>query len=107
MSNDYLKNEQMNRQFAIKEQKFDVLAVPGRSAFIVSPDKIAEFLSINPNLELRQKNAEMVKKFKINNLNVEDLIIREGLDVSSNDQFVDIYNHNMNNSVLKKVKKPD
>jgi len=107
MSDNDLINDDNIVEDVIEEQKFDVLAVPGRRAFVVSPDKKEEFLNIKPNLEIRQKNAELVKKFRINNLNVDDFIAGNRLDFSVNEEFVATPIQNINNSVLKRVKKPD
>ncbi len=45
--------------------KFTVLAVPGNRAFVVSSDKVEEFMNTKPDLEKRKEMEEVVSKLNI------------------------------------------
>lgn len=62
------KNEKSNEL-----EHFNVLAVPCDRIFTVLDDKKEEFLSVKPNLKIRQKNEEKVKKIE-NSLETKVLI---------------------------------
>jgi len=56
-----------------KKEHLTVFAVPCSRAFVVKPEKWEEFKDLKPDFEIRKQMEEIVKKFKVNNLDsVED-----------------------------------
>ena len=45
-----------------KKTKMIVMAKTCNRPFVVAPEKAEEFLNLKPNLELRRKNEELLKK---------------------------------------------
>ena len=50
------------------KQKFEVLAVPGKRAFIVSQEHSDAFKNAKTDQEIRKEIEEMSQRFRINNL---------------------------------------
>jgi hypothetical protein len=48
-------------------EKFTVLTVPSNRAFVVSSDKVEEFMNTKPDLEKRKEKEELVSKLNIRN----------------------------------------
>ena len=72
-NNEYIKQISSLIEKGMDSQKFDVLAVPCSRAFVVKPEKWEEFKDLKPDFEIRKQMEEIVKKFKVNNLDsVED-----------------------------------
>lgn len=67
----------MNKEEKLVEQMYDepsVFAVPCDKPFVISADKVKDFLEVKPNLELRKKREELIEKINIK-VETEPIII--------------------------------
>jgi len=79
-SKNIIPNTEIEKEFdnfLSDKQKFIVMAVPRNRPFTVSSEKLEEFLNVKPDLEIRRKNEEIVKKLRISNLSSSDSSLKK------------------------------
>jgi len=64
-----MKNIKKKRKNKVdKRPKFDVMAIPCKTPFVISAEKAEDFLNQKTDPEVRRKIHEMAAKFEKNNL---------------------------------------